>query len=208
MGLGRWGRMAALGGVLVLALVACDRGGKATIITTTPVCPVVAHAATANGTVTAFETLSATLTTETNATVVVHYLGATRFNRLAPLSGALKAGMLVQVLVQPSSGGVPNALTIIQQPAANGQTTCTASQGGVPGVVGTIAAVLNGGQQFTLTDAQGKQYLLAITATTSLTQLVDAKASDIAVGERVLVSGIQHGGGIDASQIIIATNAI
>jgi len=172
------------------------------------VCPVAVNAASASGTVTAFDPQSLTLTRATNATTVVHYLASTRFNRLAPLSGALQVGMRVQVLVQSAVSGVPAALTVIQQPTDNPQTTCTASQGGVPGVVGTVAAVRADGAQFTLTDADGKQYLLAITATTSLTQLAPATAGDIAAGERVLVSGTKRGAGIDARQIIITTNAI
>ena len=207
MGLGRILRTVIFGGALVVALAACDRGQEVHLITATPVCPVVANAASASGTVTAFDELSVTITTSTNATVVVHYLGRTSFNRLTPLTGDLKAGMRVQVLVQSSSDGVPAALTVIQQPTASSQNTCTASQGGVPGVVGLITSVLDNGQQFTMTDDQGKHYVLAVTATTSLTQLAAAQQSAIAVGERVLVSGTQHGSGIDADQIIITTNA-
>lgn len=208
MGLGRCGRMVALGGALLLFLVGCDRGNAVSIITATPVCPVAANAASVNGTVTAFDTQSLTVTTATNTSVVVQYFAPTRFERLAPLSGNLKVGTLVQVLVQATGSGVPAALTVIQQPMDNPQTTCTASQGGVPGVVGTVAAVSDDGSQFTLTDADGKQYLLAITATTSLTELNAATASDISVGERVLVTGTTRKGGIDARQIIITTNAI
>lgn len=208
MRFGQWGRMAALGSAIILFLAACDRGGEVSIITATPICPVAANATSASGSVTAPTAQSLTLATTTNTTIVVHYVRTTRFNRLTPLSGSLKAGMRVQVLVPPSGSGVPEALTVIQQPADNPQTTCTASQGGVPGVVGTIAAVRADGQQFTLTDDNGKQYLLAISATTSLSQLNAATANDIAAGERVQVSGTKHGTGIDASQIIITTNAI
>src|SRR5262249_25672024 len=129
MRFGRWGRMAALGSAIILFLAACDRGGGVSIITATPVCPVAANATSASGSVTAPTAQSLTLATATNATIVVHYVRTTRFNRLTPLSGSLKAGMRVQVLVPTSSSGVPEALTVIQQPADNPQTTCTASHG-------------------------------------------------------------------------------
>ena len=205
MGLRRFGRVVALGGTFLVLLAACDRGHDVSIMTATPICPIAANAGTAIGVVTAFNAHSVALTTPTNASVVVHYLAHTHFNQVAPLTGPLQAGMRVQALVQSSGSGIPTALTVIQQSDDNPQTTCTASRGSVPGVVGTVAAVLASSQEFILTDAQGKQYLLALTAATSLTQIISVTTNDIAIGERVLVSGTTHGSSIDASQILILT---
>lgn len=206
---GTWGIV----GLLATLLAGCAGGSTSVILATaTPACHGGPPLTSTVGTVKLADQLSATITTDAGATLVVHYDAGARFSQLLALpTTALAANASVQIVLQPGSiSSLPTARAIIVQPAqtvTDAPSTCANSaQTAIPGVQGQINTVNRNSQQLTLTDNHGQQFLVLFSGATIIGQPAATQPSSVTQGDLVLAVGLPGTAGFDAQSLIIISS--